>query len=135
MEKENELLPKDTMEKRRNSDKEGKATLLVSHLRPREVKAQEKHVQSIRRQKNVNLISRNARNGSSPLSTSAPSPRELKAYEKHIRSMRERLNRVGLMYSCPDALIKSGKNDSPTTKSVPRIGGVGSPMERGRWTS
>ncbi len=120
------------MAKGQNSDKEGKSTLSVSHLRPRAVKAQEKHIQSIREQKKVNSspISSNARNGLSPLSTSAPSPRELKAYEKHIRSMRERLNRVGLMYSCPDALISS----SPTTRHVPIIGGANSPMERGRWT-
>ena len=122
------MLPKDTMAKGQNSDKEGKSTLSVSHLRPREVKAQEKHIQ--RKKVNSSPISSNARNGLSPLSTSAPSPRELKAYEKHIRSMRERLNRVDLMYSCPDALISS----SPTTRHVPRIGGLDSPMERGRWT-
>lgn len=141
IEKENELHPRD-IEKGQKSVAHAKiSSLSLSHLRPREVKAQEKHIQSIReqKQKDNNSPLLNDRNptkyGSSTPSRGAPSPRELRAYEKHIASMRERLNRAGLTYSSPDSLHRTGKDASPASRHVKRIGGVDSPMERGRWTS
>lgn len=134
--KDNDLHPQD-MEKGQMSDKEGITTVSLSHLRPRELTAHEKHVKSIREQKNKDNsspIPRKGRNGSSPHPPIAPSPRELKAYEKHIRSMRERLNRVGMTYSCPDVLASSGKNGSPVTRHMQGTGGVNSPIQRGRWS-
>ena len=143
-EKENELHPQDILEKGPKPDEEGKTILSLSHLRPRERMAHDKHIQSTRKQKYKdnnsplldNCIQGKARNGfSSPaVTTTTPSPRELKAYEKHIRSMRERLHRAGLTYSHPDAMHSTTGNDSPATRHVKRIGGVDSPMDRGRWS-
>ena len=136
--RENDYLhPQNYMVKGQKSDKQDITIVSLSHLRPREQKAHEKHIQSIREQKNKDNISPIPRRGGkelSPLPPTAPSPRELKAYEKHICGMRERLNRVGMTYSCPHVLPSSGKNDSPATRHVQRFGGVDSPSERGRWS-
>ena len=131
-ENENELHP------------QGKTTVSLSHLRPRERMAHDKHIQSTRKQKYKdnnsplldNCIQGKARNGfsSHAVTTTTPSPRELKAYEKHIRSMRERLHRAGLTYSHPDAMHSTTGNYSPATRHVKRIGEVDSPMDRGRWS-
>jgi hypothetical protein len=143
-EKENELHPQDILEKGPKPDEEGKTILSLSHLRPRERMAHDKHIQSTRKQKYKdsnspfldNRIQAKARNGSSSpaVLTTTPSPRELKAYEKHIRSIRERLHRAGLTYSHPDAMHSTTGNYSPATRHVKRIGEVDSPMDRGRWS-
>lgn len=140
-EKENELHSHYAEKGQKSVDHAKITSLSLSHLRPREIKAQEKHIQSVREQKQMDnnsplLNDRNpTKYGSSTPSRGAPSPRELRAYEKHIASMRERLNRAGLTYSSPDSFRRIGKDASPANGHMKRIGGVDSPIERCRWTS
>lgn len=120
----NELF-RSSKEKAKQSDAKSKITFSTPSLRPREMKALEKHISSTRERKNkdssplTDSDQKRERNGSFP-ALRTPSPREMQAYEKHIQSTRERLNKDSPHQNSTDTLWKS-KTESAYDRHISRI--------------